>query len=160
GKLERIGLLLVSGDDIARDERLRELAARAEKVVAIGMFAEELRPFADLVLPATSYLERDGTMVNLEGRVQRRRRAVVPPCPDELAWIAKLASRFGVQIGREALSVFGELSPKLFDGVSMGQVGERAVLRPATEGAEPAKKAVDKAKAAGGGPLRLTSYRA
>src|SRR5437763_1612573 len=76
-KLDRIGLLLVSGDEIARDTRLRELAGRAEKVVAIGMFAEELRPFADLLLPATSYLEREGTMVNLESRVQRLRRAVM-----------------------------------------------------------------------------------
>ena len=34
--------------------------------------------------------------MNLEGRLQRLRRAVIPPCPDELAWIAKLAERFGV----------------------------------------------------------------
>ena len=95
-KPERIGLLIVSGDEIARDARLRELAGKADAVVAIGMFAEELRPFADVVLPATSYLERDGTMVNLEGRVQRLRRVVMPPCPDELAWVARLAERFGV----------------------------------------------------------------
>ena len=41
--------------------------------------------------PGTSYLEREGTYVNLEGRLQRLRRAVVPPAPDELAWISKLA---------------------------------------------------------------------
>ena len=55
-----------------------------------------VRGWADLVLPGTSYLERDGTMVNLEGRPQRLRRAVIPPAPDEIAWIAKLAERFGV----------------------------------------------------------------
>ena len=33
--------------------------------------------WADLVLPGTSYLERDGTYVNLEGRLQRLRRAVI-----------------------------------------------------------------------------------
>ena len=42
-KPERIGLLIVSGDEIARDARLRELAGKADAVVAIGMFAEELR---------------------------------------------------------------------------------------------------------------------
>ena len=92
------------------------------------MFAEELRGIADLVLPATSYLERDGTMVNLEGRVQRLRRAVIPPCPDELAWIAKLAERFGVALPRDATGVFAELSPKLFDGVALGELGEQAPL--------------------------------
>ena len=48
--------------------------------------------------PGTSYLERDGTYVNLEGRLQRLRRTVIPPAPDELAWIAKLAERFGVEL--------------------------------------------------------------
>jgi NADH-quinone oxidoreductase subunit G len=161
-QLERIGLLIVSGDEIARDERLRELAGRADTVVAIGAFADELRPFADLVLPATSYLERDGTMVNLEGRVQRLRRAVIPPCPDELAWIARLAERFGITIASEALGVFAELSPKLFGGVSMAAVGERAVLRAPGQPEQPAAaaKAARRTKAASGGPLRLTSYRA
>jgi NADH-quinone oxidoreductase subunit G len=137
-KLERIALLLVSGDEIARDARLRELAERAETVVAVGMFAEELRPFADLVLPATSYLERDGTMVNLEGRPQRLRRAVMPPCPDELAWISKLAARFGVAIAPE--------------GTIPGSSREEP---PAAEEPREPKPTV-----AGGGPLRLTSYRA
>ena len=36
--------------------------------------------------------------MNLEGRVQRLRRAVLPPCPDELAWISKLAARFDVDV--------------------------------------------------------------
>jgi predicted molibdopterin-dependent oxidoreductase YjgC len=160
-KLDRVGLLLVSGDEAGSDPRLRELAGRADAVVAIGMFAEELRPFADLVLPGTSYLERDGTMVNLEGRLQRLRRAVMPPCPDELAWTSKLAARFGVTLAPEALGVFAELSPKLFGGVSLRDLGEHAPLAAADaqgETPEPAKAA--KENATGGGPLRLTRYRA
>src|SRR5581483_10735510 len=160
-KLDRIGFLLVSGDEAGSDARLRELAGRAEAVVAIGMFAEELRPFADLVLPGTSYLERDGTMVNLEGRVQRLRRAVIPPGPDELAWISKLAARFGVTIAPEARGVFGEVSPKLFGGISMSELGERAKLPEAAPAAEtPASAKAAKEKVSGGGPLRLTRYRA
>jgi len=161
-QLDRIGLLIVSGDEIARDGQLRELAGRADAVVAIGAFADELRPVADLVLPATSYLERDGTMVSLEGRVQRLRRTAMPPCPDELAWIAKLAERFGVRIAPEALGVFAELSPKLFGGVSLADIGERATLRGVESRAEPAPepRRASRAKAASGGPLRLTSYRA
>ena len=45
------------------------------------MFEESFRGLADLVLPGTSYLERDGTTVNLEGRLQRQRRAVIAPVP-------------------------------------------------------------------------------
>jgi NADH-quinone oxidoreductase subunit G len=161
GKLDRIGLLLVSGDEAGSDPRLRELAGRADAVVAIGMFAEELRPFADLVLPGTSYLEGDGTMVNLEGRVQRLRRAVIPPGPDELAWISKLAARFGLTMAPEALGVFAEVSPKLFGGISLSELGERAALPEAqADGETPAPSRAAKEKPSGGGPLRLTRYRA
>ena len=83
---------------------------------------------ADLVLPGTSYLERDGTTVNLEGRLQRQRRAVIAPCPDELAWIAKLAERFGVSLSPHASVVFEEISPRCYGGISFGEVGERAPL--------------------------------
>src|SRR5439155_8452481 len=78
-----IELLVVSGDDAVADASVRALAEHAEHVVAIALFADPLRGWADLVLPATSYLERDGTTMNLEGRLQRQRRAVFPPCPDE-----------------------------------------------------------------------------
>ena len=45
------------------------------------MFEDTFRGWCDLVLPGTSYLERDGTTVNLEGRLQRQRRAVIAPVP-------------------------------------------------------------------------------
>src|SRR5207253_2967464 len=91
-------LLVISGDEAALDPSVRALAEHANAVLGIGMFADSFAGLADLVLPGTSYLERDGTTVNLEGRLQRQRRAVIAPCPDELAWIAKLAERFGVEL--------------------------------------------------------------
>jgi NADH-quinone oxidoreductase subunit G len=160
-KLDRIGLLVICGDEAARAPRIRDLAARAEATVAIGMYAEELRALGDLVLPGTSYLERDGTMANLEDRAQRLRRAVIPPCPDELAWISNLASRFGVDLAPEARGVFSELSPALFGGMSFGEVGEQAPLRQAQATALEVGDPTPKAPAvSGGGPLRLARYRA
>jgi predicted molibdopterin-dependent oxidoreductase YjgC len=84
--------------------------------------------WADLVLPGTSYLERDGSYVNLEGRVQRLRRTAIPPAPDELAWISRLAERFGVTVSPHASAVFAELSEQLYGGIAYGEVGERAPL--------------------------------
>ena len=89
--------------------------------------------WADLVLPGTSYLERDGTYVNLEGRLQRLRRAAIPPAPDELAWISKLAERFDVELPPYASAVFAELSELIYDGLPFGEVGERAELRTRSE---------------------------
>jgi len=141
----------------------RVLAAEAETVAVVGMFAEVARGFADLVVPGTSYLERDGTMVSLEGRVQRLRRAVIPPAPDELAWIARLAERFGVELEPHAPAVFAEVSERLFGGVPFGAVGEHASLPPrrplagaATEGL---RSPLPAERTGRGGPLRLVRYR-
>jgi predicted molibdopterin-dependent oxidoreductase YjgC len=94
-----IGALIVSGDEVGSDPRVRELAERARFVLTTAMFESELTLWSHLVVPGTSYLERDGTFVNLEGRPQTLRRTVSPPGEDdELAFFAHLAGRFGVEI--------------------------------------------------------------
>ncbi len=93
-----IGALIVSGDEAAGNPDVRDLAERARFVITTAMFESEGTLWSHLVLPGTSYLERDGTTVNLEGRPQRQRRAVAPPAEDELAFFAGLARRFGVEV--------------------------------------------------------------
>jgi NADH-quinone oxidoreductase subunit G len=154
---EPISLLVVSGDEAAADPNVRALAERAEHVLAISMFRGLVAGWAELVLPGTSYLERDGTYVNLEGRLQRLRRAVIPPAPDELAWISKLAERFDITVPQYASAVFGELSELIYGGLPFGQVGEQAELRTRSEapGADiPEQPAAPKGKG-----LRLVRYR-
>jgi NADH-quinone oxidoreductase subunit G len=93
-----IGALIVSGDEAAGSHTVRELAERARFVLTTAMFESEGTLWSHLVVPGTSYLERDGTTVNLEGRPQRQRRAVAAPSEDELVFFATLAGRFGVEI--------------------------------------------------------------
>jgi predicted molibdopterin-dependent oxidoreductase YjgC len=153
--LDRIGCLLVSGDDALDEPGLRALAARAESVIAISLYRKSVAGLVDLVLPATSYLERDGTLLNLEGRLQRLRRAVIPPAPDELAWIARLAERFGVELSPYPALVFEELY-----GFPYSEIGERAELRDRRT-APPAVAArhAPPRPTTGGGPLQLLRYR-
>jgi NADH-quinone oxidoreductase subunit G len=125
---EPIGLLLVIGDDAASDPRVRALAEHAEKVLAVTMFQGLAVGWADLILPGTAMLERDGTLLNLEGRLQRLRRAVIPPVPDELAWFSKLAERFGVSVSPHAAVVFEEVAAQCFADVPAAAVDERASL--------------------------------
>jgi predicted molibdopterin-dependent oxidoreductase YjgC len=97
-------------------------------VIVVTMFLELAAGWADLVLPATAGFERDGTVVNLEGRVQRLRRAVAPPCPDEQAWVAELAARFGVDLSPHPALLFVEAGEQLFPGLTLEEVGLRAPL--------------------------------
>ncbi|HZE29105.1 MAG TPA: molybdopterin-dependent oxidoreductase [Gaiellaceae bacterium] len=155
---EQIGLLIVSGDEAAADPNVRVLAERAERVLVTSMFQGLAAGWADLVLPGTSYLERDGTYVNLEGRLQRLRRSVIPPAPDELAWISKLAERFGVEVAPYPSAVFTELSERIYDGLPFGEVGEQAELRTRSEA--PVADLPDPPAAATGKGLRLIRFKA
>jgi NADH-quinone oxidoreductase subunit G len=125
---EPIELLFVSGDEAAADPSVRALAEQAERVLAVTMFHELAAGWANPVLPATASLEREGTTMNLEGRLQRLRRAALPPCPEELAWIAKLADRFGVEVSPHAPLVFAELSEHLFTDLALEDLGLHAPL--------------------------------
>ena len=156
-----LGLLIVSGDEAAANPNVRALAERAERVLAITMFHSLAVGWADLVLPGTSYLERDGTYVNLEGRIQRLRRAAIPPAPDELAWLARLAARFGVELSPYPSAVFAEVSGRIFGGVTYEDLGEQARLpeRVPLEGVpaeSPDEPALPKAPP---GALQLLRYR-
>jgi NADH-quinone oxidoreductase subunit G len=105
-----IGALIVSGDEAAYDPRVAELAGRARFVLTTSMFQSDLTAWAHVVVPGTSYLERDGTMVNLEGRRQRLRRAVIPAGLDELEFLSRLGERFGLDIPAWAAPTAEELA--------------------------------------------------
>jgi NADH-quinone oxidoreductase subunit G len=151
-----IGLLIVSGDEAAANPDVRALAELAERVIVLAMFQSLAAGWADLILPGTSYLERDGTFVNLEGRIQRLRRSVIPPAPDELAWISKLAERFGVEISPYPSVVFAEVADIAFGGIPYGEIGERADLPTPTPETAPLERPADPGDKGG---LLLVRYR-
>ena len=72
-----------------------EAIERLEFLVVQDIFPNETTAHADVVLPATSFAEKDGTFTNSERRVQRVRRAI-PPIGDsrpDWAITADLARR-------------------------------------------------------------------
>jgi NADH-quinone oxidoreductase subunit G len=158
---ESIGLLVVSGDEAAADANVRALAEQAEATIVLSMYGGLSAGWADLVLPGTSYLERDGTFVNLEGRLQRLRRTVEAPCPDELEWISQLAARFDVDVAPYAAAVFADVSERVYGGLAFGEVGEHAPLRGYPEAKEHvAREALpEPQQKARRGEIRLVAYK-
>lgn len=67
---------------------------------------------ADIILPGAAYTEKDGTYVNLEGRVQRAVRAVFPPgeAKEDWAILRALSDRLGKPLPYNSL---GELRRQL-----------------------------------------------
>lgn len=71
------GLLLVGADPI-RDMPDPRIAANGlfagEYIVAIDMFHNDSNRYADVILPAAGFAEKEGTITNVEGRVQKVNR--------------------------------------------------------------------------------------
>lgn len=79
-------VLYVIGEDIAQKYHDPELAQRALEnagfVIVQDLFLTETAQYADVVLPAASVAEKEGTFTNTERRVQRFWKAMNPPSPD------------------------------------------------------------------------------
>jgi formate dehydrogenase alpha subunit len=100
---------MVSDPDL---NHVRYSLQQTEFIVVQDLFLTETSQFADVVLPAASFAEKEGTFTNTERRIQRVRQAVEPPGqarPD--AWIVvELAQRMlflGAATPREDASQAG-----------------------------------------------------
>ncbi len=74
-------------------------------VIYIGHHGDKAAGIADVVLPAPSFVEKDGTFVNLEGRPQRAHKAVDPLGEARVDWkiILDLAKLTGIELGYNAI---------------------------------------------------------
>jgi NADH-quinone oxidoreductase subunit G len=100
-----IRLLLLVGADPVRDmpdPRTALLALEsAEYVVSIDLFLNESNQRADLILPASGFGEKDGTVTNVEGRVQKVNALSPGPGQTRPDWsiLDDIANRAGRSIG-------------------------------------------------------------
>ena len=97
--------------------------------------------------------------MNLEGRVQRLRRAVLPPCPDELAWISKLAARFDVDVPPHAMGVFAERREHVFRDLTLEEIGCTRRCRRGSPYVAPDPATTPRSDRGAEGALRLQRYR-
>ena len=98
-----------------------EALSKLEFLVVQELFENETTAAADVVLPASSYAEQDGTFTNNDGLVQRVRQSIPPLHQSKPDWmiIAQLAKELGLDFGYEmsASAVFRAIAdsvPRLF----------------------------------------------
>ena len=77
---------------------VREALAKLEHLVVQDLFLTETAAFADVVLPATAFPEKDGTFTNTDRRVQMGRLAIDGPGEVRQDWwiIQEIAKRIGL----------------------------------------------------------------
>ncbi len=93
-------LILMGEDPVVTDPDQNHVAAALnamDLLVVCELTMTETAKHADVVLPAASFAEKDGTFTNTERRVQRVRAAIPPPGRTRGDWqmLGELAERLG-----------------------------------------------------------------
>ncbi|SFK75153.1 formate dehydrogenase subunit alpha [Geodermatophilus ruber] len=78
--------------------KVRKALAALDFLVVQDIFLTETGEFADVILPATSYLEKEGTYTNTDRRVQLGRKVLDPPGQAREDWrvVQDVARRLGL----------------------------------------------------------------
>ena len=123
-------LLLLNSDPVRThpdSEGWRQALGRGF-VVSVAMFDDESTQQADIVLPAETHAEKEGTVTHPDGRLQRLRRNV--PLPDAVrpGWqaLADISTALGRDLGlNTAAQVFDALSAEVpfYDTLTYEEVG-------------------------------------
>ena len=136
GKIK--GLYIMGENPMVSDPDLTHVEAslrHLDFLVVQDIFLTETAQLADVVLPAVSFAEKDGTVTNTERRVQRVRKVVAPVGQARPDWaiLADLATRMGSPMHYDsAEEVFEEirsLTPS-YAGISYARIEQEGLQWP------------------------------
>jgi formate dehydrogenase alpha subunit len=98
---EKVRALYIIGENVAlthpMSHEIRRLLQELDLLVVQDIFPTETTQYADYILPAACWAEKEGTFTNTERRIQRVRKVVEPPGEALPDWviIVRLAEALG-----------------------------------------------------------------
>jgi formate dehydrogenase major subunit len=135
----RLKAMYIFGEDVAQtDPNTAHVVAALESLeflVCQDIFETETSRYADVILPASSFLEKEGTFTNAERRIQLVRPALDPPggARTDFAIITEVSRALGHEMGYpDPAAVMDEvaaLTPH-FAGVSFDRLQGRGLQWP------------------------------
>ncbi|OGO24632.1 MAG: formate dehydrogenase subunit alpha [Chloroflexi bacterium RBG_16_51_9] len=137
GKGQIKAIYLIGENPVLSDpdsKHIEESLKNLEFLVVQDMFLTETARLADVVLPATSFAEKDGTFTNTERRVQRVRKALEPLGDSRPDWLItcqiarKMEARgFNFENPSQIMEEIARLTPS-YGGISFSRI-EKAGLQ-------------------------------
>jgi NADH-quinone oxidoreductase subunit G len=156
------------------DSALWERALQAAPLVVAhaSVLTEGLREHANVIFPAESHAEKEGTVVHPDGRLQRLRIAIERPGEVQPGWavIAELARLAGTELGVDrSADAFEQLvaAVPFYDGITLDEIGGQGVRWPERVETWDARRpdggrdseAPARVPASSNGALRVGTYR-
>jgi formate dehydrogenase major subunit len=131
-------LWIMGEDTLMTDPNTKHIEKAFEKldlIIVQELFMSSTAEAADVVLPASSYLEKNGTFTNGERRVQKVNKAVenVGKSKSDGQIIVDLMNRMGYkQKGYDAALILDEISTVVpfFEGIKWDRLGENGLQWP------------------------------
>ncbi|WP_439123607.1 formate dehydrogenase subunit alpha [Marivita sp.] len=129
-------------------EHARDALAKLDTLVVQDIFLTETANFADVILPASAFAEKSGTVTNTNRQVQMGRPAVTPPgeAREDWAITTELARRCGMDWSYESpADVFAEmkLNMRSLENITWDRLArENAVTYPSLSPEDPGQPIV------------------
>jgi len=111
-------------------------------LVVQDIFLSETAWLADVVLPAVTFAEKDGTFTNTERRVQLLRQALMPLGEARTDWqiisalTEKMGRPFGYQSSAQIMEEIASLTP-IYGGIRLSRLGESGIQWPCLDTSHP-----------------------
>jgi formate dehydrogenase major subunit len=129
-------------------EHARDALANLKHLVVQDIFITETANYADVILPASAFAEKSGTVTNTNRQVQMGRPAVPPPGDAREDWWieVELAKRLGLPwsyTGPDQVFAEMKLNMKSLDNITWDRLsGENAVTYPSLSPTDPGQAIV------------------
>lgn len=138
----RLKALWIMGEDVVQTEpnsaKVRKALKKLDFFVLQELFYSETASYADVILPASSFLEKSGTFTNGERRVQRVNRVIDPlpgSKPDGVI-VTEIMNRMGYpQPDYDPAAVLEEIAQivPFFKGITWERLGSNGLQWPVAE---------------------------
>ncbi len=164
-------LYQVGENPVVSEANAKHVEAALKKLdffVVQDIFLTESAQFADVVLPAASFAEKDGTFTNTERRVQRVRQAILPVGDSKPDWqiVCEIAQRMGREdfSYRDASEIMDEIASvtPIYGGMSFQRIEKDGLQWPCPDKKHPGTKFLHSEKFAtssGKGKFMPLTYR-
>jgi len=152
GKIK--GMYIMAENPMMSDPNInhvKEALERLEFLVVQDIFLSETAQLADLVLPGTSFAERDGTFTNTARRVQKIRKAVKPIGQSRPDWqiICQLSQKMGYNMNynspAEIMDEIAKVTPA-YGGIHYDRLDGEGLQWPCPDRSHPGTRYLHKEK--------------
>ena len=161
--------LYIMGENPAMSDpnlnRTRKALDELDFLVVQDVFLTETAQYADVVLPAASFAEKDGTYTNTERRIQRVRKALDPPGEARQDWqiLCDVAARMGYEMSYghpgAIMDETASLTP-IYGGISYDRLEGLGLQWPCADSSHPGTPYLHKGEfKRGKGKFHPTPYR-